>query len=150
MGRERQQADSLADWLGGAGASHLNIAAYGGQYGVRFDEAEPGCAPSPTQHGLSSNKMARITSECDAMRPHAHQMALITSDRAPSRPVVAGGLFVNQSVSGIAFTNAGTQGPLIVTGVRAAGGESSLLSRCTPTLPVVGVSIETIWEFQQK
>ena len=32
------------------------------------------------QHGLSSNKMARITSDCDAMRTHEHQMGLITSD----------------------------------------------------------------------
>ena len=30
--------------------------------------------------GLSSSKMARITSECDAMRIHEHQMALITSE----------------------------------------------------------------------
>ena len=35
--------------------------------------------PPPPQHGLSSNKMALITSECDAMRAHEHQMALITS-----------------------------------------------------------------------
>ena len=33
----------------------------------------------PHKHGLSSNKMARITSDCDAMRTHEHQMALITS-----------------------------------------------------------------------
>ena len=31
------------------------------------------------QHGLSSNNMALITSDCDAMRTHGRQMALITS-----------------------------------------------------------------------
>ena len=34
------------------------------------------CGP---QHGLSSNTMALITSDCGAMRLHAHQMALIAS-----------------------------------------------------------------------
>ena len=34
-------------------------------------------------HGLPSNKMARITSDCDAMRTHGHQMAVITSECAP-------------------------------------------------------------------
>ena len=34
----------------------------------------------PPQHGLYSNQMALITSDCDAMRFHDHQMALITSD----------------------------------------------------------------------
>ena len=38
----------------------------------------------PPQHGLSSNKMALITSYCDAMRTHEHQMALITSECAPA------------------------------------------------------------------
>ena len=37
----------------------------------------------PPQHGLSSNKMAPITSDCGATRLHAHQMALITSDCVP-------------------------------------------------------------------
>ena len=31
-------------------------------------------------HGLSCSTMARITTDCNAMRPHEHQMALITSD----------------------------------------------------------------------
>ena len=31
-------------------------------------------------HGLSSHKMARITSDCDAMRAPGQKMALITSD----------------------------------------------------------------------
>ena len=73
---------------GGAGASHLNIAAYGGQFGVRFDASEPG-------------------------------------------PVVAGGLFVNQSVTGVAFLNVGIQGPLIVAGVRvvqAAGASGAAIA----------------------
>ena len=39
------------------------------------------------QHGLSSNKMALITSDCGAMHAHGHQMALITSECVP-----AGGL----------------------------------------------------------
>ena len=30
------------------------------------------------QQGLSSSKMILITSDCDAMRTHEHQMALIT------------------------------------------------------------------------
>ena len=36
---------------------------------------------------VSSNKMALITSDCDAMRIHEHQMALITSEvsRSDSR-----------------------------------------------------------------
>jgi hypothetical protein len=57
-----RMVDGLAGFGGGggAGASHLNIAAYGGQFGVRFDASEPG-------------------------------------------PVVAGGLFVNQSVTGVGF-----------------------------------------------
>ena len=44
-------------------------------------------SPPHTQHGLSSNKMALITSHCGAMRTHEHQMALITSEcvRNPSR-----------------------------------------------------------------
>ena len=37
------------------------------------------------QHGLSSNKMVLITSDCDAMRVHEHQMALITSYLMPLR-----------------------------------------------------------------
>ena len=39
------------------------------------------CAAS--QHGLSSNAMALITSDCVAVCIHDHQMALITSDCAP-------------------------------------------------------------------
>ena len=39
----------------------------------------------PPQHGLSSKKMARITSDCVAMCIHKEQMALITSDCAPFR-----------------------------------------------------------------
>ena len=38
--------------------------------------------PTPPQHGLSSKKMALITSYCDEMRAHGHQMALITSECA--------------------------------------------------------------------
>ena len=38
-----------------------------------------------TQHGLSSNKMALITSYCGAMRTHEHQIALITSECVPFR-----------------------------------------------------------------
>ena len=36
----------------------------------------------PPQHGLPSDKMALITSDCDKTRPPEHQMALITSDCA--------------------------------------------------------------------
>ena len=63
-----------------AGASHINIAAHGGQYGVWFAESEPG-------------------------------------------PVLAGGVFSNQTVSAVAFV-AGhhAQGPLIVVGVNATQG----------------------------
>ena len=39
----------------------------------------------PPQHGLSSNKMALITSDCDAMRAPEHQTALITPECAPFR-----------------------------------------------------------------
>ena len=39
----------------------------------------------PPPHGLSSNTMALITSDCDAMRSAPHQMARITSDCAPFR-----------------------------------------------------------------
>ena len=42
----------------------------------------------PPQHGLSSNKMALITSYCDAMRNHEHQMALITSECVPQASIV--------------------------------------------------------------
>ena len=35
------------------------------------------------QHGLPSNTMALITSDCDAMRVHEHRMALITSECVP-------------------------------------------------------------------
>ena len=35
----------------------------------------------PPAHGLSSDTTALITSDCDAMHIHAHQMALITSGR---------------------------------------------------------------------
>ena len=42
----------------------------------------------PTRHGLSSNKMGLITSDCDAMRTHSHQMALITSECVPAACVV--------------------------------------------------------------
>ena len=62
----------------GAGASHVNIAVYGGQYGVYFAESEPG-------------------------------------------PVVAGGTFLNQTVSGVCMPVArNSQGPLIVVGARVA------------------------------
>ena len=33
-----------------------------------------------SKNGLSSNMMALITSDCDAMRINEHQMALITSE----------------------------------------------------------------------
>jgi hypothetical protein len=75
-----RMVDALAGFGGGggAGASHINIAAVGGKFGVRFDESEPG-------------------------------------------PVVVGGRFVNQSVSGVAWIesshNSAGQGPLIITGV---------------------------------
>ena len=39
----------------------------------------------PPQHGLSSNKMALITSYRDAMRTHEQKMALITPECAPFR-----------------------------------------------------------------
>ena len=38
-----------------------------------------------TNRGISSNKMALITSDFDAMCFHEHQMALITSGCAPFR-----------------------------------------------------------------
>ena len=43
------------------------------------------CPPTHTQHGLYSIKMALINSDCDAMRIHEHQMALITSECTPFR-----------------------------------------------------------------
>ena len=39
------------------------------------------------QHGLLSNRMALITSDCDLMRAHEHQMALITSECVPLQAV---------------------------------------------------------------
>ena len=42
----------------------------------------PGGAGTP-HHGLSSKTTALITSDCDAMRTHEHQMALITSECVP-------------------------------------------------------------------
>ena len=51
----------------------------------------------PAQHGLYSNQMALVTSDCDAMRIHDHQMALITSDcdaRADGQPAAAAALRV--------------------------------------------------------
>ena len=43
------------------------------------------CGYSLLHNGLSSNKMARITSYCGAMRNREHQMALITSECPPRR-----------------------------------------------------------------
>ena len=43
-------------------------------------QRRPRPGAGPPQHGLSPNKMALITSDCDAMRNHKHQMALITSE----------------------------------------------------------------------
>ena len=40
-------------------------------------------ASGPLHYGLSSIKLALITSDCDAMRIHEHRMALITSDCVP-------------------------------------------------------------------
>ena len=40
-----------------------------------FGPRRPACGAGTPQHGLSSNKMALITSDCDAMRNHGHQTA---------------------------------------------------------------------------
>ena len=47
------------------------------QFAQMMAAMDEGVTPPP-QHGLSSNMMALITSYCDAMRAHEHQMALIT------------------------------------------------------------------------
>ena len=54
-----------------------------------------GAPPTHTQHGLSSDTVARITSDCGAMHSSKRQLALITSGCAllsvKFRPVPAGG-----------------------------------------------------------
>ena len=83
---------------GGAGASHLNVAAYGGQYGVYFAESEPG-------------------------------------------PVVVGGTFVNQSISGVRMPSGkNSQGPLIVVGVTVTQGHGAT----GPPIQGAGYIIDTV------
>jgi hypothetical protein len=100
--------DALAGFGGGggAGASHLNISAIGGQYGVRFDESEPG-------------------------------------------PVVAGGRFYNQSVSGVSWLvgkhNSNGQGPLVVVGVtvqQAVGASGPAISSTGTVMYVIDAVIQ--------
>ena len=56
-------------------STHVNVAAYGGQYGVYFTKCEPA-------------------------------------------PVVAGGVFINQTKSGLFLGGKKAQGPLVVAGAR--------------------------------
>ena len=51
----------------------------------RFDGLDGAGPPNnpPQQHGLPSNKMAQITSDCDAMRLHAHRRLQTTLDCVP-------------------------------------------------------------------
>ena len=45
---------------------------------VAGGQDEPGAAPPKTQHGLSSDAMALITSDCAAARPPSTKTAVIT------------------------------------------------------------------------
>ena len=51
--------------------------------GHRTDDLQSELAVTPPRMDYTRNQMALITSDCDAMRIHDHQMALITSDRRP-------------------------------------------------------------------
>ena len=67
----------FAEVKGGADLEEEAAAAWPGHPLDRASELPAGEVPS--QHGLSSNKTALITSDCDAMRLHENQTALITS-----------------------------------------------------------------------
>ena len=122
-----RMTDALAGFGGGggAGASHLNIAAIGGQFGVRFDESEPGPVVAG---GRFENQSVSAIAWLQSRKNGAGQ-----------GPLIVTGVSVEQA--------AGASGPAVATNARIMYVLDATI-RCDPRAGVAvspGAYLRSVW-----